>query len=211
VLERVCCRSQANWRSLAAPNVSSPLRIGREPEAPHPLAGVGGAPATAATSAATTGGVGGASISAAPVGNAPSAGSALPAAGSGGQSEVCGREQYHAEQAPLTIYTLFDDSISMLLWWGPVTDAFTRFVRDPRSAGISIGLKFFGTDCEPATYSKPDVAIGSLPQNADAIASLLAAHVPLAQTPTRQVMQGATMALSSYATTHPREKTVTCW
>ena len=96
----------------------------------------------------------------------------------------------------------------MLLWWGPVTEAFTAFVRDPSSAGINIGLKFFGTECEPEAYSVPDVPIGVLPQNADAIATQLANHAPLAQTPTKQAIQGATLALARYTSAHPDEKVV---
>jgi hypothetical protein len=122
--------------------------------------------------------------------------------------DVCARDRYQAEQRPLTIYTLFDESGSMLLLWGPVTEAFNAFVRDPRSAGINIGLKFFGTECDPEFYSKPDVAIGALPQNADAIATSLANRIPLAQTPTAQAMEGASKALANYAIDHPDEKIV---
>lgn len=93
----------------------------------------------------------------------------MPRASSSTTSAVCARDRYTAEQTPLTIYTLFDESLSMLVWWGPVTEAFTAFVRDPGSAGINIGLKFFGTECSPDAYSVPDVAIGPLPGNAETI------------------------------------------
>ena len=122
--------------------------------------------------------------------------------------DVCARDRYQTEQTLLTIYTLFDESLSMLLWWAPVTEAFSAFVRDPASAGIHIGLKFFGTQCAPEAYSKPDVAIGPLPQNAEPIASQLAGRVPVAQTPTKQAMEGAQLALQEYARSHPDEKVV---
>jgi len=131
-----------------------------------------------------------------------------PAAAGAMQTSVCARDRYKAEQKPLTIYTLFDESLSMVLWWAPVSEAFSAFVRDPGSAGINIGLKFFGTDCKPEAYSVPDVAIGPLPENAEAIAAELASHAPLAQTPTKQAMQGAMLALGEYAASHPEEKTV---
>lgn len=125
---------------------------------------------------------------------------------SGGIQDVCARERYQADQTPLAIYTLFDESISMLPWWGPVTEAFTAFLRDPSSAGINIGLKFFGTECSPEAYSTPDVAIDRLPENAEPIASQLASRVPLAQTPTTQAIQGAELALRKYAGEHPEHK-----
>ena len=124
------------------------------------------------------------------------------------QDAVCARDRYQAEPKSLTIYTLFDESGSMLLWWLPVTEAFSAFVRDPESAGINIGLKFFGADCQPEAYSVPDVAIGPLPQNAEPIASQLASRIPIAQTPTTQAIQGAVLALNRYAEKHPDEKVV---
>lgn len=131
-----------------------------------------------------------------------------PVAPPAGATPVCGGDKYTAQQQVLTIYTLFDESGSMLLWWLPVTEAFTAFLRDPRSVGINIGLKFFGLDCQPEVYSVPDVPIAPLPQNADAIADQLALRVPLAQTPTTQAMEGATAALQKYAASHPNEKVV---
>ena len=131
-----------------------------------------------------------------------------PPANASMQDAVCARDRYQAEQKPLTIYTLFDESGSMLLWWLPVTEAFTAFVRDPQSAGINIALKFFGAECQPQVYSMPHVPIAPLPQNAEPIATQLASRVPLAQTPTTQAVQGARLALERYASTHPDEKTV---
>lgn len=196
------------WRSLLALQLlagcgaDAPLRVGIETRA-EPTASSSGTGGTKQPAKEDFGRPPQLMPTAGALGDSAAAGSA---ANSGSSLPVCGRDKYRAQHDTLTIYTLFDESASMLLWWGPVTDAFTRFLRDPRSAGINMGLKFFGVECDPAFYSKPDVAIGPLPGNADAIAAQLASKVPLAQTPTTQALQGATMMLSSYAAQHPEEK-----
>lgn len=177
----------------------APLRVGIEPPVAA-TAGAGGARAATPQVEETI------SSRPEPLPIAGTPATAGPAAVGGVATPVCARDKYRTEHDTLTIYTLFDDSISMLLWWGPVTDAFTRFLRDPRSAGINMGLKFFGEECDPAFYSVPDVPIGPLPQNADVIATELANKVPFAQTPTTQAVQGATIMLSQYAAQHPQEK-----
>ena len=185
-------------------DVPTRLSVGKEP----PVAGQMSTAVAGGAAPNNLQGLDGMATTGGPSASAPPLSSAAPATPDGVAADVCAHDSYRAEQAQLTVYTLFDDSASMLLWWEPVTDAFTHFVRDPRSAGIKIGLKFFGIDCDPAVYAKPDIAIGPLPQNAEPIVSLLTNHVPLAQTPTRQALQGALMALNSYAADHPQERAV---
>lgn len=138
---------------------------------------------------------------------------AVPAGGSGGVNTdgfigACGGDAYQAEARPLHIYTLYDDSGSMSPWWFQVGDAFIQFVNDPRSAGISVGLKFFGSDCNPAYYAQPEVPIGEVTQNAATIAQTLQARAPFEGTATTPALQGGLMAAQAHAQANPDAKVV---
>jgi hypothetical protein len=66
-----------------------------------------------------------------------------------------------------------------------------RFTSDPRSKGISLALKYFGTECDADFYSKPDVPMGTLPEHGAAISESLHKTLPLAETATRPALEGA--------------------
>jgi hypothetical protein len=66
-----------------------------------------------------------------------------------------------------------------------------KFVRDPRSNGIAVALKYFGTDCDPNTYATPDVPFGTLPEQAATIESSLDSTSAVALTATRPALEGA--------------------
>lgn len=134
--------------------------------------------------------------------------------GSGGKSggdvlgDACASDTYEAEERPVTIYTLFDDSGSMIPWWLPVTDAFIQFTKDPASAGINIGLKFFGSECAADFYANPDVPIAALPGNATAIETTLTTRLPFSGTATTPALEGALMAAQARAQQFPEEKVI---
>jgi hypothetical protein len=132
----------------------------------------------------------------------------------------CGGVAYVAKAKELEILVLFDNSLSMLLpalseecWstlegclsgpsltlWDVAVSELTSFVKDPKSAGVSVALKYFGTECDPASYATPDVPLGSLPENGNAIEQSLAATLPLAETATRPALQGALAYVRSRA------------
>jgi hypothetical protein len=107
---------------------------------------------------------------------------------------------------PLDLYIMFDQSGSMLKKDDLVSSridvvrwALGDFLRAPQSAGIGIGIGFFGyhplmcacTSCAPADYATPAVAVGLLPQNADPVIAALAAVQPTGETPTGPALRGA--------------------
>jgi len=108
--------------------------------------------------------------------------------------------------APLDLYIMFDQSGSMLKKDDGVTpridvvrSAVGEFLRAPQSAGMGIGIGFFGyhplvcscTSCAPADYATPAVSVGLLPQNADPVIAALAAVQPTGETPTGPALRGA--------------------
>lgn len=133
---------------------------------------------------------------------------ALPA----GEGEIfqnaCSADSYAAEQRPLTIYALFDDSGSMFLAWPFVTNAFIQFAQDPASAGINVGIKFFGEVCDQDFYATPDVPIDTLPANAGPIENALGLHLPVSGTATTPALLGGLQAAQQRANTHPDEKVI---
>jgi hypothetical protein len=124
----------------------------------------------------------------------------------GNDGEDCGRATYKAEGRQLDIYVMFDNSGSMIPWWPAVTDALSSFVDDPRSAGIGVGIQYFGQSCDVNTYATPKVPIAPLPGNAAAIKGSY--PLPFADTPTTPALQGAITHARSWAEDHPESKVV---
>jgi hypothetical protein len=130
--------------------------------------------------------------------------------GAASDPQICGGSTYLAKAKELEIFVLFDNSASMLLPaegldcladpttclsgqspWEIAVAELKSFTKDPKSNGISIAVKYFGTECEPSFYATPDVPMAALPANASAIEQSLDATIPLAETATRPALQGA--------------------
>lgn len=122
-------------------------------------------------------------------------------------SDVCNADVYTGDRKRLDIYMMVDDSASMLLWWQPTIEAIQTFLGDPASAGIGVGLQFFGASCDPATYAHPAVPIAPLPANAAALQQAFPA-LPLDDTATLPALQGAIAHARAWSTAHPDVKTV---
>jgi hypothetical protein len=120
---------------------------------------------------------------------------------------TCGGDKYHAEQRPLDMYVMFDDSGSMIPWWASVTQAFTQFLNAPESTGIGVGLQFFGTSCDVATYATPKVPIAVLPGNAQPITAAFPI-LPFETTPTDPALRGAVQYARTWQTGHADHKVV---
>jgi hypothetical protein len=130
-----------------------------------------------------------------------------PAGGSGPGGPNCGGDHYEAQARQLDIYVMFDDSGSMIPWWPSVTQAFTQFLNDPRSAGIGVGIQFFGEICDVNHYATPKVPIAPLPQNAAAIQGAIP-FFPIEQTATDPALRGAIQHARAWQTAHPDHKVV---
>ncbi len=143
----------------------------------------------------------------------------------------CVGTAYEGENIPLDIFIMFDQSCSMscpieqggrgqCCMGGPnpridpVRAAVDQFLRDPQSAGIGVGIGFFGyfevgrTSCDPADYSQAAVGIAPLPGNADSVLAALHAVTPTGETPTDMAIQGACDYLTGYDQQHPGSKKI---
>lgn len=123
-------------------------------------------------------------------------------------SAFCAATVREAEGIQLDMLILMDGSKSMKdevaggPKWDLVQAALRGFLSDPDSAGIGVGVTYFGVpvgydagdlvvSCDVADYAAPAVAIATLPQNAPAILASLAAYLPQGGTPTRPALVGA--------------------
>jgi hypothetical protein len=110
---------------------------------------------------------------------------------------------------------MFDQSGSMLnVEQGGVTridavrSAVGEFLKDPKSAGLGVGIGYFGqqpigqTTCDTATYENADVPVASLPGNADAIIASLATREPTGETPSGAAIRGACKYGSEWKSAH---------
>jgi Mg-chelatase subunit ChlD len=133
----------------------------------------------------------------------------------------CVGQAYAGETIPLDIYVMFDQSGSMsnieqggITRMDAVRDAMAAFLQDRASAGLSVGIGYFGqepigqTTCNPADYAQADVPIGGLPGNAGAIEDSLARRSPTGETPSGSAIRGACTYVQQWQTDHPGREVV---
>jgi hypothetical protein len=137
---------------------------------------------------------------------------------------ACVGETYAGESIPLDIYLMFDQSGSMCscldagasqICPNPdcsqtrldaVREAISQFSSDPASAGIGVGLGYFGkqpigqASCDASEYEAPAVEVGELPEHAATIMAALNQVAPTGETPTGAAIRGA----CTYASSHKR-------
>ena len=118
----------------------------------------------------------------------------------------CVGELYQGQGLPLDIYVMFDVSGSMATMDDGVTmridavrAALKQFLGDPASAGLRVGLGYFGTQplscactsCNPSDYATAAVPLTTLPAGAAMLTGSLAAQAPTGETPTGAALRGA--------------------
>jgi hypothetical protein len=143
----------------------------------------------------------------------------------------CVAEVSQGEQVPLDIYIMFDTSCSMgCSPWkaGPgqccndpdarihgVRSAVEQFLLSPENVGISAGIGYFGfmpfetTSCDPAYYATPEVPIGPLSVQGQAIVDSLNGHIPIGETPTGAAIRGACTYTRAWYQQNPSHVVVT--
>lgn len=149
--------------------------------------------------------------------------------------EGCSGITYEGENVPLDIYVMFDLSCSMSCTvddsgcclnederdqWRiqPVREAMRLFLEDPRSAGIGVGLGFFGDHdvnspndpgvCNVDAHSDAAVPIGVLPASAGQLTDTLDASEPQGGTPTHLGIAGACDYANGWKQQNPAHKVV---
>jgi hypothetical protein len=162
------------------------------------------------------------------------AGGSGPISCDGVLGDACATEQYAAEAQPVDIFIMLDQSQSMAVnasindsidEWASVTAALKYFITLPQSAGLRVGIQYFGqpptglmgtysatnplgddqgSSCNPADYATPDVPIAELPGNAAALTTSIDNHRPSTLTPTRPALEGALTYAQNWATTNSR-------
>ena len=133
----------------------------------------------------------------------------------------CAATSSAATLLPLDIFVMLDQSGSMkdktstgVTKWDATKDALTTFMSDPASAGLGIGIQYFGlgagggwlpsgSSCTVADYAKAEVEIAALPGVKAAMVSSLAAHSPTTDTPTAPALQGAIEHAKAWQAAHP--------
>ncbi|HKQ69913.1 MAG TPA: vWA domain-containing protein [Polyangiaceae bacterium] len=173
-------------------------------------------------------------------GNPGGTGSGSGGSGSSGGSGIfgdaaCAAQAQDSTAIPVDIFIMLDKSGSMQCdatddgcssvpdntpvppnnRWVAVSAAINAFVSSPTSAGIGVGIGFFGQgsgrgiSCNAADYARPAVAIAPLPGNAKAISDAIAGQMPAGGTPTVPALTGAiTYARTYTATTTGRSAAV---
>jgi len=150
----------------------------------------------------------------------------------GPDDEGCVGEIYAGETIPLDIYIMFDQSCSMSCpvettgqpgqccpgepdpRIDPTLQALDEFLNDNQSAGIGVGIGYFGfmevgsTSCDPDDYSQESVEIGLLPGHAEAVLESLYSVEPTGETPTGAAIRGACVHANEWRDQNPGHATV---
>jgi hypothetical protein len=141
-------------------------------------------------------------------------------AGTGdGPIEACAAETTRAQQLPLDIYIMLDQSGSMGdnvtggTKWSVIKLALATFLSQPTLTGVSVGLQYFpinNDSCTVNDYATPAVEIAPLtaPQQ-QAIALSLNQHGPTTNTPTGPALQGAINHCKTWGAAHTDHVVIT--
>jgi hypothetical protein len=136
---------------------------------------------------------------------------------------ACAGQLYKGQSLPTDLFVMFDQSGSMLIKDDGVTtrmeavrNAVDQFMKAPESAGLGIGIGYFGfqpltcacTSCNPNDYATPKVPIGTLPAQAAAIMDSLKGIAPTGETPTGAAIRGACMYARSRKAADPTRNVV---
>jgi hypothetical protein len=131
--------------------------------------------------------------------------------------ESCKGASAEANEVPVDVFMMIDQSISMAFpnesgqsRWVDVISALTQFVQAPESAGLSIGVQYFGlvASCNAPDYAKAEVEIAALPANAAPLVASFMAHGPSDTTPTAAAIQGGVQHAQAWKAAHPTHTVV---
>ncbi len=133
--------------------------------------------------------------------------------------DACAAVTVKAELVPLDLYVVLDRSGSMVnpalgpLRWPPVRDALNAFFQSANTAGIGIALTMFAhptkSQCLPASYATPLVAMAPLPGSASGHAltlqSTMNTYAPVlgVGTPTQSALTGAVTFAKAHKNANP--------
>ena len=188
--------------------------------------GDGGKGGKGGSGGSTTGGSGGTLVGGTGGTSVGGTGGTVGIGGSGGTPDfdACAGDEYMADAEPVDMFIMLDQSVSMnnptpggQSIWQAVTGALKQFVDDPNSAGIRVGIQYFGLpqtggacgiSCNPADYAVAEVAIAELPGVAGAIKNSLDMHGPSSFTPTGPALAGALQHAQTHAAANPDRLTV---
>ncbi len=135
----------------------------------------------------------------------------------------CVGSLYSGQAVGLDIFVMFDVSGSMAskddgttMRMDAVRTAVGQFLAAPESAGLGVGIGYFGTQplscactsCKADDYAKPAVAVGVLPEQSASLNASLAAAAPTGETPTGPAIRGACTYAKQVAAERPGHEVV---
>jgi hypothetical protein len=116
-----------------------------------------------------------------------------------------------AQRKRVDLYLVVDANITLQYvgLWKFVIGGLRAFVQDPASAGIGVGLRYFGMQCEADPYDKyPTVEVGVLPDNAQALLDQINEGVDLSASPMLPALKGGIQHQARRAREHSDIKQV---
>jgi hypothetical protein len=98
-----------------------------------------------------------------------------------------------AQRQRLDMYIVMDANITLPYTglWEFATGGLRAFVQDPRSQGTGVGLRYYGTECDPDPYdTRPTVEVDLLPQNQAALTAATEMPLTLNASPMQPALEG---------------------
>jgi hypothetical protein len=149
------------------------------------------------------------------------------------EGATCVGTKYEPEYTPLDIYVMLDQTGSMCSCVDPpkvgnpcpdpscnatrldaIRQAMSQFMGDPNSAGIGVGIGYFGqfpigsANCEDSAYAAPAVTVQLLPNSAPGLMTSLNSVAPTGETPTGAAIRGACSYAKTWKQAHTTHKVV---
>jgi hypothetical protein len=83
------------------------------------------------------------------------------------------------------------------------------FVQDPASAGIGVGLRYYGSECAAEPYDKePTVEVGDLPENEDELVAGTMMDAEYSASPMDYALQGGILHQAERARNYPERRQI---
>jgi hypothetical protein len=138
-------------------------------------------------------------------GDAGAGGSTMPIASTDGK---CTFKSLNAPRHPLDMYVMMDSNITLAVGlWDLTAQGLRMFADDPRSNGLNVGVRYYGTECNASAYEMETVPIDVLPNNAPAIDSSTM-QLPLRASQMLPALSGAISHQKKRAPLHPGAKQI---
>jgi len=124
---------------------------------------------------------------------------------------MCLEGSTRATRKPLDMYLVVDANVTLPYSgsWEIATRGIRLFAQDPASAGIGVGLRYYGSECEAEPYDiEPTVEVRELPANEEDLVAATMMDAEFSASPMAPALEGGIRHQKERAEQYPDRKQV---